>query len=122
MIAKFLVMMTVIVALTHGGLIGEIGLDSGLGLKGGISSIGIQSIALAGKEAVVDLIAPPKYEYKYAVEDPHTGDLKEQQESRVDDLTKSEYAVAEKDRKIQVSRIIGKSIPLVSKSISLGKY
>uniref|UniRef100_A0A6P7GMB8 Adult-specific cuticular protein ACP-20-like n=1 Tax=Diabrotica virgifera virgifera TaxID=50390 RepID=A0A6P7GMB8_DIAVI len=66
--------------------------------------------------------APPKYEYKYAVEDPHTGDLKEQQESRIDDLTKSEYAVAEKDRKIQVSRIIGKSIPLVSKSISLGKY
>ncbi|XP_050515386.1 adult-specific cuticular protein ACP-20-like [Diabrotica virgifera virgifera] len=122
MIAKVLVMMTVLVALTHGGLIGEIGLGSGLGLNGGISSIGIQGIALAGKQTVVDLIAPPKYEYKYAVEDPHTGDLKEQQESRIDDLTKSEYAVAEKDRKIQVSRIIGKSIPLVSKSISLGKY
>lgn len=59
--------------------------------------------------------SPPKYEYKYAVQDPHTGDLKEQQESRIDDLTKSEYAVAEKDRKIAVSRVITKSIPLVKK-------
>lgn len=57
---------------------------------------------------------PPKYEYKYAVEDAHTGDLKEQVESRIGDLTKSEYALAEKDRATRVSRIIagGKAIGL----------
>lgn len=59
--------------------------------------------------------APPKYEYKYAVEDYHTGDLKEQTESRVGDLTKSDYAVAEKDRSTRVSRIIAGSVPVAGK-------
>ncbi|CAG9858802.1 unnamed protein product [Phyllotreta striolata] len=109
MFAKAWVVLAALLVTVHGGL-----LDEG-GYGGAISSIGGSGIALAGKETVIERIAPPKYEYKYAVKDPHTGDLKEQSESRLDDLTKSQYSLAEKDRKISVSRIISKSIPLVAK-------
>ncbi|XP_074030180.1 uncharacterized protein [Leptinotarsa decemlineata] len=113
-----------LLALAHGGLISgglELG-GLGYGGLGGISTIGGSGITLAGKQTVVDLVAPPKYEYKYAVQDPHTGDQKEQQEYRSGDLTKSEYELAEKDRKIQVSRIIAGNIPIVNKGYSIGGY
>nr|AYA49917.1 cuticular protein 99 [Leptinotarsa decemlineata] len=97
-----------------GGYGGGLGLSSGLGLGGGLSLQGGHGIAIA-KQAVVDVWAPPKYEYKYGVDDAHTGDLKQKQESRIGDLTKSEYGLAEKDRQIQVSRVIAGAVPLVGK-------
>ncbi|KAG5876155.1 hypothetical protein JTB14_027550 [Gonioctena quinquepunctata] len=66
---------------------------------------------LVGVVLDVDM-APPKYEYQYGVEDGHTGDYKQQQESRIGDLTHSDYGLAEKDRKIQVSRVIASSVPV----------
>ncbi|XP_023313030.1 larval cuticle protein A1A-like [Anoplophora glabripennis] len=45
----------------------------------------------------IDYYAHPKYEYKYGVSDPHTGDNKSQQESRDGDVVKGYYSVAEPD-------------------------
>ncbi|XP_072396870.1 adult-specific cuticular protein ACP-20-like [Diabrotica undecimpunctata] len=104
MIAQVLFIST-IVAIAQAGL-----LHGGLDL-GGSSYIGSPSIAVA-KEPVVEYWAPPKYEYKYGVQDYHTGDVKNQEESRVGDLTQSDYSLAEKDRKIQVSRIIAGAVPI----------
>ncbi|KAG5876156.1 hypothetical protein JTB14_027551 [Gonioctena quinquepunctata] len=103
----------------QGGLLGGSGIGGGLGrgygngygLGGGLSIQGGHGIAVAN-QAVVDTWAPPKYEYQYGVEDGHTGDYKQQQESRIGDLTHSEYGLAEKDRKIQVSRVIASSVPV----------
>lgn len=41
--------------------------------------------------------APPKYEFKYAVADPKTGDKKEQYETREGDAVKGEYSLYEPD-------------------------
>lgn len=46
--------------------------------------------------------APPKYEYKYAVTDPKTGDQKEQAESRDGDVVKGQYSLVEPDGTIRV--------------------
>lgn len=45
----------------------------------------------------VDYYAHPKYEYKYGVSDPHTGDHKTQHEERDGDVVKGYYTVAEPD-------------------------
>lgn len=41
--------------------------------------------------------AYPKYEYKYGVSDPHTGDHKTQYETRDGDVVKGQYTVADPD-------------------------
>ncbi|KAJ3653420.1 hypothetical protein Zmor_012673 [Zophobas morio] len=41
--------------------------------------------------------AHPKYEFKYGVEDHHTGDIKSQEESRDGDVVKGSYSVHEPD-------------------------
>lgn len=41
--------------------------------------------------------APPKYEYKYGVYDPKTGDKKEQYESRIGDAVKGQYSLLQPD-------------------------
>lgn len=64
------------------------------------------------------LQAPPKYEYKYAVHDHHTGDLKEKVEERIGDLTKTQYAWGEKDREVKEARVIAHSVPVKI----IGKY
>lgn len=46
--------------------------------------------------------APPKYEFKYIVTDPKTGDQKEQEETRVGDVVKGQYSLAEPDGTIRV--------------------
>lgn len=56
--------------------------------------------------------APPKYEYQYGVTDHHTGDVKEKSESRVGDLTHTQHEWAEKDRKVQWSKVIHGSVPV----------
>ncbi|KAJ8977524.1 hypothetical protein NQ317_003031 [Molorchus minor] len=117
----FVVILATLLVMSHGGAIGlgGLGLGGGLGVGGGIglgglglgTGIGLGGISTIGTAGIgisrgVDLYAPPKYEYQYAVRDALTGDLKEQAESRIGDLTKDEYATAEKDRAIRVSRII----------------
>ncbi|XP_056644772.1 larval cuticle protein A2B-like [Diorhabda carinulata] len=58
-------------------------------------------IAIA-KQEVVDYSAPAHYEFKYGVDDPHTGDKKQQSESRVGDTVKGEYSLAESDGTVRV--------------------
>jgi len=45
----------------------------------------------------VDYYAPPKYAFKYGVEDPKTGDKKSQVEERDGDYVKGEYSLVEPD-------------------------
>ena len=52
-----------------------------------------------------DYHAYPKYEFKYGVEDPHTGDKKERAEQRDGDVVKQRYAWGEKDREVKVSKL-----------------
>ncbi|XP_030745566.1 cuticle protein 19-like [Sitophilus oryzae] len=55
-----------------------------------------------GYSKAIDYYTPPKYEYKYAVGDPKTGDQKEQTEERYGDVVKGEYSLAEPDGTIRV--------------------
>lgn len=41
--------------------------------------------------------AHPKYEFKYGVNDQHTGDIKEQSEQRDGDVVKGQYSLVEPD-------------------------
>ncbi|KAJ8936262.1 hypothetical protein NQ318_019748 [Aromia moschata] len=82
-------------ALAHAGGIGSGGLGTGIGL-GGVG------LGIAKTAAVVDLYAPPNYEFQYAVGDPQTGDRKEQTEVRVGDLVKGQYSLAEPDGTLRV--------------------
>ncbi|KAL3283019.1 hypothetical protein HHI36_006176 [Cryptolaemus montrouzieri] len=50
---------------------------------------------------VVDYYAPPKYSFKYGVQDYHTGDIKSQHETRDGDVVKGEYSVVEPDGSIR---------------------
>ncbi|XP_034239870.1 cuticle protein 18.6-like isoform X3 [Thrips palmi] len=43
------------------------------------------------------VIAHPKYEYKYGVEDHHTGDYKDAKEERDGDVVKGEYSLLQPD-------------------------
>ena len=45
----------------------------------------------------IPIKAHPKYEYKYGVEDSHTGDYKDQQEERDGDVVKGEYSLLQPD-------------------------
>ncbi|KAK4880006.1 hypothetical protein RN001_008152 [Aquatica leii] len=46
-------------------------------------------------------VAYPKYEFNYGVKDGHTGDIKEQSESRDGDAVKGEYSLVEPDGTIR---------------------
>lgn len=59
-------------------------------------------IKYTGLTKSVDYYTVPKYEYKYAVGDPKTGDQKEQSEERLGDVVKGEYSLAEPDGTIRV--------------------
>ncbi|XP_046392083.1 cuticle protein-like [Ischnura elegans] len=50
---------------------------------------------------VVDYYAHPKYQFDYAVHDPHTGDVKKQWESRDGDVVKGSYTIHEPDGTIR---------------------
>ncbi|RZC41726.1 Chitin bind 4 domain containing protein, partial [Asbolus verrucosus] len=43
----------------------------------------------------------PKYAFRYGVSDPHTGDVKSQQESRDGDVVKGQYSLVEPDGSIR---------------------
>ncbi|XP_055850440.1 larval cuticle protein A3A-like [Episyrphus balteatus] len=46
--------------------------------------------------------AHPKYQFSYQVNDPHTGDLKSQEEARDGDVVKGSYALLDADGLIRV--------------------
>ncbi|KAJ3653447.1 hypothetical protein Zmor_012698 [Zophobas morio] len=92
----------------EGGRVGGLGIvGHGIGLEGGrlggLGIVGLRGGALVGgHERVVDVYTPPRYEFKYGVGDPKTGDRKEQAEARVGDVVKGEYSLAEPDGTIRV--------------------
>ncbi|KAJ6640684.1 Cuticle protein 19 [Pseudolycoriella hygida] len=49
----------------------------------------------------VDYYAPPKYAFKYGVNDYHTGDVKSQHETRDGDVVKGQYSLVEPDGSIR---------------------
>ncbi|KAM7354928.1 cuticular protein 66Cb isoform 1-T1 [Cochliomyia hominivorax] len=49
----------------------------------------------------VDYYAPPKYAFKYGVNDFHTGDVKSQHETRDGDSVKGQYSLVEPDGSIR---------------------
>ncbi|XP_028030198.1 cuticle protein 7-like [Bombyx mandarina] len=49
-----------------------------------------------------DYDAHPKYAFEYKIEDPHTGDLKSQHETRDGDVVKGYYSLHEADGSIRV--------------------
>lgn len=68
--------------------------------------------------------AHPKYAFKYGVADPHTGDVKSQQESRDGDVVKGQYSLVEPDGSVRTvdytadsvngfNAVVSKSVPTV---------
>ncbi|KAG5876164.1 hypothetical protein JTB14_027559 [Gonioctena quinquepunctata] len=84
----------------YGGYRG-LGLTGGLGGYGGLGLTGGHGVAIA-RPAVVDYHAPAHYDFKYGVQDAHTGDNKQQAEVRVGDTVRGEYSLAEPDGTIRV--------------------
>ncbi|KAJ8935451.1 hypothetical protein NQ314_012871, partial [Rhamnusium bicolor] len=96
-----------------GGLEGGYGGHIGGGYGGGIEIQGGYGGGHDGHEEINDLIklsygikeipqmmsysAHPKYQFNYAVHDPHTGDEKQHQEERDGDEVKGSYSLKEAD-------------------------
>ncbi|XP_044268765.1 uncharacterized protein LOC123013950 [Tribolium madens] len=72
------------------------------GLSYGFGGHAIAVAPIAIKETVVDYHTPAHYQFKYGVEDPKTGDKKEQSEVREGDVVKGEYSLAEPDGTIRI--------------------
>ncbi|CAH1401812.1 unnamed protein product [Nezara viridula] len=49
------------------------------------------------EEKYVDYYAPPHYKFDYSVHDPHTHDVKKQEETREGDVVKGYYSLYEPD-------------------------
>lgn len=54
-----------------------------------------------GHEHALDYHAHPKYSFNYGVKDPHTGDIKNQWETRDGDVVKGEYSLVEADGSVR---------------------
>ncbi|GAB0096169.1 cuticle protein 7 [Sergentomyia squamirostris] len=52
-------------------------------------------------DELVDYYAPPKYAFKYGVNDFHTGDVKSQHETRDGDVVKGQYSLVEPDGSVR---------------------
>ncbi|XP_044744233.1 cuticle protein 19-like [Coccinella septempunctata] len=75
-------------------------LEQGLESEGGIEHYGGVEEAYSGghdEDEHKDYYAHPKYQYNYAVNDYHTGDVKQQYEERDGDSVKGSYSVKEAD-------------------------
>ncbi|XP_968523.3 cuticle protein 19 [Tribolium castaneum] len=83
------------------------------GHSGGLSSgLGSSGLTLSHAAPVLVHSAPsheeehhyahPKYQFKYGVEDKHTGDIKSQEETRDGDVVKGSYSLHEPDGTILV--------------------
>ena len=64
-------------------------------------SHGYESHGHGHDEEAVDYYAPPKYAFKYGVNDYHTGDVKSQHETRDGDVVKGQYSLVEPDGSIR---------------------
>ncbi|XP_069668732.1 cuticle protein 19-like [Periplaneta americana] len=80
----------------HGGYGGQ----GGYNVQGGHGGHGGGHEHNIVKE-VVDYHAHPKYKFDYAVHDPHTGDVKNQWETRDGDVVKGSYSVMDADGTIR---------------------
>lgn len=64
---------------------------------------GLVAVASAGllpthvSKTLVEVDSPPHYDFSYSVQDPNTGDVKQQQESRVNDVVQGSYSLIEPD-------------------------
>ncbi|XP_052123413.1 cuticle protein 19-like [Frankliniella occidentalis] len=89
----------------YGGVV----VDAGLGAAQSYSRL---SVPVAASSVVVvepEIIAYPRYGFKYGVEDPKTGDVKDQAEERDGDVVKGEYSLLQPDgRKRVVSYVSDK--------------
>ncbi|XP_017784612.1 PREDICTED: adult-specific cuticular protein ACP-20-like [Nicrophorus vespilloides] len=90
------------------GLGGGIGGIHGGGYGGAILTAA--PVAYAKAEPVIDYYAPPKYAFKYGVEDPKTGDKKEQSEERVGDVVKGQYSLVEPDGTIRTVKYVADKV------------
>ncbi|KAH0821617.1 hypothetical protein GEV33_001174 [Tenebrio molitor] len=70
---------------------------SSYGLGGGLSSLGESSGSSGGSSGHEDYHSHPKYAFKYGVEDKHTGDIKQHEETRDGDVVKGSYSLHEPD-------------------------
>jgi len=64
------------------------------------SRIGVHELG-GHEDEHVDYYAPPKYAFKYGVNDYHTGDVKSQHETRDGDVVKGQYSLVEPDGSIR---------------------
>lgn len=55
------------------------------------------TVAVASPHAVIEEHAPAQYDFSYSVHDSHTGDIKQQQESRHGDTVQGQYSLVEPD-------------------------
>ncbi|EFA03716.1 adult-specific cuticular protein ACP-20 [Tribolium castaneum] len=83
------------------------GLSSGLGSFGGSSGLTLSHAApvlvhSAPSHHEEHHYAHPKYQFKYGVEDKHTGDIKSHEETRDGDVVKGSYSLHEPDGTILV--------------------
>ncbi|XP_068630717.1 cuticle protein 8-like [Battus philenor] len=53
--------------------------------------------AIHAPVAIAETVSYPKYAFTYGVKDPHTGDIKSQQEERDGDVVKGSYSLVEPD-------------------------
>lgn len=62
---------------------------------------GLVAVASAGLlpaiTKTIEVDSPPHYDFSYSVQDPHTGDVKQQQESRANDVVQGSYSLIEPD-------------------------
>lgn len=77
--------------------------------------------------------APPKYAFKYGVNDFHTGDVKSQHETRDGDVVKGQYSLVEPDGSVRTvdytadkhsgfNAVVHKTAPIHSEGHSEGHY
>lgn len=59
--------------------------------------VAVASAGLVPTAHEIEVDSPPHYDFSYSVQDPHTGDVKQQQESRVNDVVQGSYSLIEPD-------------------------
>ncbi|XP_068140982.1 cuticle protein 7 [Drosophila tropicalis] len=69
---------------------------------GSFSYIFCLCLALVGSISAIELLAAPEngpvaYEFQWSVNDPHTGDIKSQKETRKDDKVEGQYELIDSD-------------------------
>ncbi|XP_023309914.1 adult-specific cuticular protein ACP-20-like [Anoplophora glabripennis] len=110
--SKVIIALTLFFALCQAGYLGG-GLEEGYGghIGGGYGShigggyeggLDISSYGGGDDKGYEEINVHPKYQFNYAVHDPHTGDEKQHQEERDGDEVKGSYSLKEADGSTRV--------------------